>query len=410
VKPTSIRPARSWGHVTYSLRNRNFRRYMLGQGLSQAGLWMQQTAEMWLILEITGSGAALGLYALLRNGPVLLLGAPAGVLSDRYDRRKLLILTQSLHALCATTLAASLWIEAPSLTLIYAVVLAQGIVNAVDNPLRRAFVRDLVTDDELSNAVSLKSTVGTVTRTVGPAIAGLVIAGWGVNWCFTVNALSYAAVLIGLIRIEPDLLRPAKLLPRGPGQVRAGFRYAWGTVNVRTLLLLAAVVGVFGWSWQVLVPAYAADTFQGSAALYGLMLSSVGIGSLLGALAMAREGRIGTRYLSWATAALALALAGAALSTTVPLAFISLALIGATGTVVIIGTQSLLQLTIDDSMSGRILAIFSVAFTGSKPVGGVIGGTLIDLSGPRLAFGVSALAIGATSLWLRIMRKALQPA
>lgn len=392
---------RSFVRIASSFKNPNFRKYMVGQGLSQTGLWMQQTAELWLILELTNSGAALGLHSVLRFGPVLLFGAHGGLLTDRIDRRRLLLITQGLHAAAATTLAIVAWSTVPSLGLVYGVVLVQGIVNAVDNPLRRAFVRDLVTDDQLANAISLKSSVATVTKTLGPALGGFILAAWGTEICFTVNAISYGAVMIALLLIDKSKLRQVEIVRRAPGQLRQGFRYSWDHRNIRILLLLAAVVATFAWNWNIVLPVYASTTFSGDASLYGILVASVGLGSFAGAIHNARSERTSNENIRVSAFFLVGALIWVAVAPTVPVAIIGLIFMGATSTTVVIRLQASLQLQIPDDMSGRILALYSVAFAGSKPLGGVIGGLLIDFGGPRLVFGLGAIAIGiATTVLL----------
>lgn len=390
-----------------SLRNRNYRRYLGGHTLSHHGLWIQQTAELWLILQLTGSGSALALHAVLRSGPVLVLGAYGGLLSDRLDRWRLLIGTQTVHAVSAGVIAAAVWTGRPSLTLIYTVVLAQGLVNAVDNPLRRAFVRDLVTDDELANAVSLNSSVGTIARAVGPAVAGLLIAGVGVAWCFTINAISYVGTLGALALLDRRRLRPQDVVRRAPGQLRAGFAYAWRHATIRRTLILCLVVSVFGWNWAVLVPFYATEEFGAGASLYGVSLSLLGVGSLVGALMTARLVRISGRRLLVASAALSGALLFTSLAPVFVVGVVGLFLVGAAGTSVTIGTQTRVQLAVDDAMSGRVLALYSVIFIGSKPIGGAIGGWVVDQAGSRTAFAVNAaaIALAVVVFWLTSRRR-----
>ena len=280
-------------NLARSLRNRNFRKYVVGQGLSQTGMWMQQTAELWLILELTGNAAALGLHSVLRFGPILLFGVHAGLLTDRFDRRRLLLATQGLHAFAAAVLAYLTWVSTPTLGLIYAVVLIQGIVNAVDNPVRRAFVRDLVGDQDLSNAISLKSSVSTVTKTLGPALGGLVLAAWGVQTCFTINAISYLAVLIVRLLIDKPRTRPISKADRSEHQLREGFRFACGvSMTFAALLVAAAVVATFAWNWNVVLPVYANTSLGGDSRLYGLLVSCVGLGSFVGAINSARKTHI----------------------------------------------------------------------------------------------------------------------
>jgi predicted MFS family arabinose efflux permease len=388
-----------------SLENSNIRRYLIGVTLSHLGLWMETTAVLWLLLELTGSGTALGIHSVVRFGPILVFGTYGGLLTDRIERLTLLKATQSLHAVTAAMLLAIVLAPNPSVVAIYATGLAQGLINAVDNPLRRGFIRDMSSDEELPNAVALNSTLATVNRTLGPALGGILIASVGIVWCFVINTVSYAALLIALSSIDRHRLRPPTFAPAGRGQVRAALRYASRDDQIWRTLAVAAVVGTFAWNYGVLVPVYATATMNGDATLYGLMLSTVGAGSFVGALAMAGgSGAHETRMFA-ALLAIVGSLGLAALAPGVIVACLALFVLGGSGTAVLISSQTHLQLRVNDQMSGRIMALFSVAFLGTKPLGGAFGGWLIDVSGPRLAFGAGALIVAVVGLWASIHRR-----
>lgn len=401
---------RSWRNVGRSLRSPNFRKWTFGQGLSHVGSWMQQTAELWIVLSITGSGLALGIHSLLRFGPILLFGAFGGVLSDRLDRRRLLLATQSIHCLASVVLAVMSWIASPTLLLIYLMVGVQGLTNAVDSPLRRSFIRNLTSEADLSNAVSIDSTFSTIARTLGPALGGIVVAGFGPEWCFTINALSYGFVLYAVLSIDPTTLRPQAPVGRASRQLRAGLTYAWNSNTIRATLALSAVVSVFAWNWNTLLPGYAALSFSGDARLFGSMISTLSIGAFLGAITAARVARLTPKHLVGAGAVVAAALWCIAIATTLPLALGGIALLGASGTTFTISSQALLQLEVSDNMSGRIMSLFSVVFVGSKPIGGLLGGWIMDVSGPRMAFAlggaVVAVAISVRAILLSRTRRA----
>ena len=383
-----------------SLENPNIRRYLVGVFLSHLGTWMQMTAELWLILELTGSGTALGIHSLVRFTPVLVFGAHGGLLTDRVERLRLLKFTQGMHMVAATALVSMMLFFEPSVIVIYAVGLVQGFVNAVDNPLRRGFIRDMSSNEELPNAVALNSTLATINRTFGPALGGFTIATFGVFWCFVVNAFSYLAVLVALSLIDRSTLRPPSRAPSGRGQVRAAYRYAWSDDRIWTTLVIVTAVGTFGWNYGVLMPVYATVTMGGDATVYGLMLSTIGVGSFVGALIMARASGDHRRRTIRALSLTVLAMLLVAAAPNIWLASAALAILGGAGTSVIIGAQTLLQLTVHDEMSGRIMALYTMAFLGTKPVGGLLAGWLIDLSGPRLGFAAGATAVGAAALWV----------
>lgn len=384
------------GPMSRSLRSRNFRVYLLGQAPSFLGLWMQETAELWVILRITDSGAALGLHSVLRFGPLLVFGLYGGLLSDRMDRRRLITLTQAGQALATGCLAVAAWGGDPPLLLIYGAVLAQGVINAIDNPLRRAFVRDLVDDDSLANAVGLHSTVATVARTVGPAFAGLLIAAGAESWCFAFNSLSYVLVVVSLQFLDSSRMRPPSLVTRSRGQVRAALRYAWNCRPIRTTLPLSIMVSIFAFNWSTIVPVYATEDLGGDANLYGSLVSLLSVGAVLGALLTARQSHVSGRFLSGGVLLTAGALGVVTVAPSLPVVATGLIALGMATTVVAVAAQARLLVNVDGEMSGRILSLYSVGFVGLRPVGGVIAGLLIDLHGARLAFAVGAVIITAT--------------
>src|SRR5262245_12270427 len=393
-----------------SLRNRNFRLYLGGQGLSQVGTWFQLPAVIWLIVEMTGSGKAVGLHSVFRFGPLLLFGIPGSLFSGRFARRKFLIATQSVYGLAALTLTVASFVWSVSLALIYAMVLVQGLVNAIDNPVKRSFIRDMVSDEELPNALSLNSSMEVLTRTVGPAIGGVLIVAIGAQWCFAFNAASFSAVLTSLFLMDRSRLRKQHKLTREPGQLRAGFRYAWSNRRIRRTLLMSTVVFLFAWNWQVVLPVYSSEVLEGDASVYGLLVGLLGVGAFIGTLVVARVRTITGRFFRVVCAMLASALLIAALAPSLPVAVAGLALLGAAGTPFQTGAQTRLQLESDDIMIGRILALYAVASVGAKPLAGLLAGTIMDSFSPRAAFAVGAIAVGVLVTALTLGRATRSPA
>lgn len=389
-----------------SLQNPNFRLYLVGQGFSQIGMWFQLTAEMWAIVELTGSGVAVGLHSVLRFGPLLLFGIPGSLFSGRFNRRKFFITTQCLYGVAALTLAIAAFVWSVNLQLIYTVVFIQGFINVFDNPVRRSFVRDMVSDDELPNALSLNSSMEVLTRTIGPAIGGVLVVAIGAPWCFLFNAISFTAVITSLTLMDTSKLRPDHRLGSEPGQLRAGFRYAWDNRRIRRTLVMSVVVFVFAWNWQVILPVYASRVLGGDADVYGLLVGLLGVGAFIGTLVVARVHAITGRYFRVVCTLLTTALLITALAPSLPFAIAGLALLGATGTAFQIGAQTRLQLESDDAMIGRIFALYAVTSVGAKPLSGLLAGTVIDAGSPRLAFGVGAAAVGALATYLIISRAA----
>jgi MFS family permease len=417
---TGSRPTRTAGGAAASgrtwrsLRNRNFLIYLIGQAFSQTGNWFQQTAEIWLILQLTGSGAAVGFASALRFGPLLFFGIPAGLLVDRFNRRRLMMTTQALYTITTGAMAAAAFAASPSLPFIYTMILAQGCVGAVDNPLRRSVVRDLVTDDELANAVSLNSTMHTIARSIGPAVAGFLIVAVGVPICFALNSASYAIVLVTLFTLRASAFRPVAPLPPKKGQLREGFRYAWENHRIRRALVMVTVFGLSGLNWNVILPVYSTRIFGGDASQYGLLVGILGVGALAGGLVVARLTRITGRHFRDVGVLMAAAFAVVALAPSLPVAIVGLALLGAAATSFQIFAQTRLQLEADDVFSGRVLALYSVALVGTKPIGGVLVGLVMDYAGgPRVAFAIcgaiAAVMFGAFA-WSRAQRMARAPA
>jgi MFS family permease len=381
-----------------SLSVPNYRRYFVGQVVSLSGNWMQTVAEVWLILSLTGSGIAVGLTTALQFLPMLLFGAWGGLLADRFPKRRLLILTQAAMAVPALALLAICVTGVVAPWMVLALVFARGAVNAVDNPTRQSFAIEMVGPDRVVNAVSLNSVVVHSARVVGPAIAGVLIATVGVEPCFAVNAASFAAMIAALWLMDPAQLRGAPIAERAPGAIRAALRYVRRTPELAVPLALMALVGTFGLNFQVILPLLARFQFGGSAAAYAAMVCAMGIGSVAGALFTGAQGRTGP----WLIAAAALAFGAAALlAAAIPslaLEIPVLMLLGAAAVTFAASINSSLQLAVEPQMRGRVMALYSVVFLGSNPIGGPLVGWLSQAYDPRLALLLAAVA-GLAAAW-----------
>jgi MFS family permease len=381
-----------------SLSVPNYRRYFAGQVVSLSGNWMQTVAALWLILSLTGSGVAVGLTTALQFLPMLLFGAWGGLLADRFPKRRLLIATQALMALPAIGLliVTEAGIVAP--WMVYLAVLAMGTVNAVDNPTRQSFAIEMVGPDRVVNAVSLNSVIVQSARIVGPAIAGLLIAAFGVGPCFGINALTFVAMIVALWGMDAAKLRSAPPAGREPGAIRAGLRYVRRTPQLAVPLALMALVGTFGFNFQVVLPLLARFSFDGGAGAYAALVSAMGVGSVAGALIVGSHGRTGPRLIAGAalvfgaTALLAAAMPSLALE--LPL----LALLGAAAVTFAATINSTLQLAVEPAMRGRVMALYSVVFLGSTPIGGPLTGWLSEAYDPRFALLLAATA-GISAAW-----------
>ncbi|HEY5155245.1 MAG TPA: MFS transporter, partial [Acidimicrobiales bacterium] len=245
-----------------SLRVRNFRLFFTGQIISQVGNWLTLVAQTLLVLKLTGNGFDVGLLTACQFGPVLLLGAWAGVIADRSDKRRLLLITQALAMVQSFALAALAFMPDPPVPALYAIAFAGGIVIAFDNPARRAFVVEMVPEPQVPNAVSLNSALMTASRIVGPALAGLLIATVGYGWCFFTDGLSYVAVLTALVMMRPGELRRPPLTARAKGQVREGLRYIKTMPDLWIPLVMMAVIGTLSFNFQVVLPLLVTRTFD----------------------------------------------------------------------------------------------------------------------------------------------------
>jgi MFS family permease len=386
------------GRVFAALGVRNFRLYFAGQAVSLAGTWMQVVAQSWLVLQLTGSGALLGLVAAAQFLPVLLLGAYGGLVADRMDKRRLLLATQTALCLLALVLGLLTVTHVVRLWMVFVIALALGMVNSVDQPARQTFVPEMVGRDQVQNAVSLNSVVTNASRAVGPAVAGVLIATAGVGVCFLANAASFAAVLVALARIQPRALHPAPSAGRARGQLRQGLRYVCGTPGLLIPLLMMALVGTLAYEFQVALPLLARVSLHGGAGTYGFLTAAMGAGAVAGGLVIAGLARTGLLMFTAAAAGFGGAILAAALTSSVPGEIAALAVVGFFSTVFMATGNTTLQLTADPRFRGRVMALWSVTFTGSTPVGGPVVGVIADDLGPRYGLGIGAIACVAAAL------------
>ena len=371
---------------------RNYRLYFVGQLISTSGTWMQSIAQAWLVFQLTGSGVALGVTTALQFTPMLLAGAWGGVVADRVEKRRLLIGTQAASGLLALVLGAVTAFGVVELWMIYGLALALGAVNAIDNPARRAFVAEMVGTEHLTNAVSLSSAMFTSARVIGPAIAGLVIASFGVSWCFFANGLSYVAAVAAFALMRRDEFFAVSPVPKRKGQLREGLRYAWSTPALRLPLVLTAVIGTLAWNFQVVLPLLARQTFGGDAGTFGTMYALMSVGSVVGALVTAHQARSTQRFLLGAALAFGAVLVLAAIAPTLAIEMLALVLVGGAGIAFTAMANGVLQTETAPEMRGRVMALFSVAFLGSTPIGGPIVGWVSEQLGPRAGLWLGAVA------------------
>jgi MFS family permease len=385
-----------------SLRNRNFRIFFTAQIISVTGTWMQSIAQMWLVLHLTGSGVALGITAALQFTPILVFGTWGGLLADRVDKRKLLMVTQAAAGVVALVLAALTLGGVVQLWMVYVLAFSLGMVNVFDNPARQSFVTEMVGKDQISNAVGLNSAVFTLARVIGPAVAGVLIALVGTGWCFLYNGVSYFPVVLALLLMRPSELHRSVPAVRARGQIRAGIRYAWNRPELRLPLLLMLVVGTLAFNFSVLMPLMARFVFNSGPGTFGLLMSVMGVGAFAGALVSANRARPSHRLLAFAGVAFGGLLIGAALAPTLPIELLILLPMGAAMITFQATANSLLQLNSDPAFRGRVMALYVMVFLGTTPIGGPIVGWIAQQFGARMGLGIGGLATLAGSaalLW-----------
>lgn len=387
--------------VLIPFSSRNYRLYFGGQLVSLLGTWMTQTATVWLVYHLTNSPFWLGAVALLGQLPAILLSPLGGVWVDRLDRVRLLVATQALAMLQSLLLAYFTLSGQITVGLLTALAMFQGLINAFDLPTRQSLNAMLAERrEDLPAIIGMNASMFNLARLVGPALAGFVIAAWGAGWCFLLDGLSYFAVLAAILAMK--LARPQ---PKPSGrsvwhEMREGMVYAWRFRPIRALVLMTAAMGLFGMSFAVLIPVYAKTVFGGDARTLGLMMSASAAGSVLAALYLASRRSIrglGRTIVGGALMAGA-ALAGFAFSTNFWLSSACLVVTGMGGILVFASNNTLVQNLVEETKRGRTMSIYTVAFLGGMPLGGLLTGSLASIIGISAATCVNAFACGALAL------------
>lgn len=390
----------TWRDTFAALKHRNFRLFFIGQLVSLIGTWMQATAQGWLVYQLTGSKILLGTVAAVGTLPMLLLSLWGGSVADRHSKRTIVFYTQIGMMLTAFVFAALVGSGHIQPWHILALAALGGVAMAFDMPARQAFMVEMTSREDLMNAVSLNSSIVNGARVVGPAVAGLLMAHVGMTWCFILNGVSFIAVIVGLLMMRlPKFVPPTK--PQSAGRhILEGFVYVAGHRRVRILLLLFGVVGVFGWSYAVLLPAYATDILHVGESGYGWLLSANGFGALLGALTVATWGsRVRPRLMIlgglWLFSAMLVLLA---VVRWYPLVLLCLA-VGGWGMLLYFSTtNTLLQSSVSNAMRGRVMGIWALVFGGMMPVGGIESGLLSQAVGVPWTIAVGALICAGAGL------------
>jgi MFS family permease len=391
-----------------SLRVRNYRLYASGQLISLTGTWMQRVAQDWLVLELTNSGTALGIVTALQFGPALVLGMWGGVLADRGNKRRLLLATQSAMAVAALLLG--LLDVAGVVAYWHVLVLAAllGIASAIDSPVRQSFVVEMVGREDLANAVGINSTIFNFGRIAGPAVAGVMISAVGTGWAFIANAASSVAVLAGLLLMRTAELHPSPPVVRARGQLRAGIEYVRGRSDLMLTMVLIGVVGTFGLNFQLTTALVAKQVFHRSATGYGLLSTALAVGAFIGAVwATGRRKRPSRVFLLLSTVAFAVLEIGTGLMPTFDWTAAMLVPTGLVMLTLTTAANASVQMGVEPTMRGRVMALYLVCFMGGTPLGAPIIGWLAGVAGPRsgLIGGGVVCLVAAVAIGLVMARR-----
>jgi MFS family permease len=375
-------------------RHRNYRLFFTGQLISVSGTWMQNVALAWLVVELTHSPIAVGALAFCRFIPFTVFGLFAGVLADRIDNRRLVIATQATSMAFSAVLATLVLTDTATLWMVYALAVLSSTAIVFDAPGRHALTFQMVGRQELPNAVALNASLFNGSRVIGPALAGVIIAAWGVGICFAINTISFLAVLASLLLMRQDELVPVERTKEPPkvfASIREGLGYVRRSPQMRLVLAIVTVVSTVGFNFHVLLPLLASDTLEAGPEVFGILSACFGAGALLGALLSAAIGRASWKVLVLGTGGFSLALLGLVpVESLVPAALL-LFVTGACFTLWTSNATSILQLNAPDHLRGRVVSLYLWAFAGLAPIGGLLAGWLTEVGGTPLAFAVAGI-------------------
>jgi MFS family permease len=386
-------------HFTRAFRHRNYQLFFAGQLISLTGTWMQSVAESWLIFRLTGSAALLGATSFATLAPVFLFATAGGIVADRVDRRRILILTQSISMLLPLTLAALTLSGHVRVWHVFVLATCLGITNAFDIPARQSFVVEMVGREDLANAIALNSSMVNGARVVGPAIAGLLVAAVGEGWCFLLNGISYIAVIAGLAMMTVPR-RPRPLHRRSAWRDTVeGFQFSTRTSPVRALLILLGLISFAGMPYSVLMPVFAETILGAGPKGLGVLMGASGLGALGGALALlSRRGVRGLgRWVAVSAAAFGVALIAFSYSRTFWLSAVLLIPVGATMMVEMAASNTLLQAMVPDALRGRVMALYSMMFMGMAPFGALFAGWLAERYGAPMTVAIGGVVCVASA-------------
>ncbi len=392
-----------WQSAGRALRHRNFQLFFSGQLISLIGTWMQSVAQSWLVYRLTGSALLLGSVGFASQVPVFLFAPLGGIAADRYNRRHIVIATQIASMSLASVLAALTLLHKVQVWHVFVLASCLGVVNAFDIPGRQSFLVDMVGKDDLMNAIALNSSMFNGARVIGPAIAGILVAKIGEGYCFLGNAVSYIAVIVGLLLMRVH--SPARASMASPLEhMMEGFRFVNRTAPIRALLLLLGLVSLVGMPYVVLMPIFADQILHGGAKGLGILMGATGVGALLGALTLAfRSGVKGLgRLVAWCCAGFGASLAVFALSHIFWVSVVLLLPVGYCMMLQMACSNTLIQVMVPDALRGRVMAVYSMMFMGMAPIGALLGGALAERLGAQVTVAIGGAASVAGACWFAL--------
>ncbi len=400
-----------------ALKHKNFRLYFGGQGLSVIGTWVQRIALTWLVYRLTNSAFLLGVVGFAGQIPLLIVTPFAGVFADRLDKHKILIYTQALSMLQAFVLA---FLVLANMILVWEIIvlsIIQGILDAIDMPTRQSFMVDMVGNsrDDLGNAIAMNSSMVNSARLIGPAIAGILISLFGEGWCFLLNAISFIAVIISLLKM--DVIH--KIIPSKKkntfNELKEGVNYAFGFAPIKALLLLLALVSFMGTPIRILAPVFVKNFFNGGADMFGFFMGASGLGALTGAIyLMNRKSVLGLgRIIAYATIAFSVGLVAFALSHVILISILFMFITGLGMMIELAGSNTLLQTLVEDNKRGRVMSLYAMSFRGIAPFGSLLAGAAAGLIGASLTLIIGGIFCLMGSIYFLInlpkLRKLIRP-
>ncbi len=392
----------------HALTHKNFRYYWSGQCVSLIGTWMQNIGQSWLVFTLTGSPFLLGLVGTIQFLPVTIFSLFAGVVVDRFPKKKILLITQSISMILAFVLSFLVFTHKVRYEHILILALLLGFTNTLDMPTRQTFIVEVVGKKDLMNAIALNSATFNLARILGPAVGAVLMSKLGAAWCFLLNGLSFVAVIFGLLQIEPiPYVRKENDKGKILDEIKDGLKYIYKTPILFKTVLMVTIMGIFAFNYNVLLPVFTKNVLHQSEGTYGFLMSSLGIGSLIGALTVSLKSKSGpkTRILVMSSIIVSILLVCTGFSRYQYLTALALAATGIFNIYFSTTANSTLQINSEDKYRGRVMSVYALVFAGSTPVGNFFSGTTADKLGASSAFIVSGIIIFISIIILTMLSK-----